>query len=556
MVASAFRHRSGRVISLSRLALAGVFLFAIWLDPTQPSRLAEVCYSILVAYLLLGAAHLGATWKDWRLEYRLALPAHVLDLLVFAVVVALTEGYTSPFFSFAVFITFSALIKWGWRAAALTGGAVTVLFVTAGLFAIEAGIAEFDLRRFLMRGTYLVVISSVIVWFGKNQAEAQGHRAARTEPEPEQEQEQEISLPIRRVMELTADALNAEKVTFAWSESEEPWTNIATLDERGFTEERFPPSLFPALVHPALAGRPFLFDARSALAFGPGGRLERLAVGGAVEPALARHIAMDEGIALPVDTDVCSGIILAGGIAGLCSDDLATASALSVSSAAALKRAATLQLMEENAASQTRLAFARDLHDSVMQLLAGAALRLEGLRRAAERGESIDAEIESLQRELAAEQSGLRRFIDQLRGTDSGGGGPVDIRRVVEDTVAVAARQWRIRYQVRACAGDFVGTPRLEHELRHLLREAVANAVRHGRADTIGVALDRRGSRLVLTVEDDGSGCGAGCPGATDGTSRPRSMQERVAALGGTVALASTGGGSRLTVTIPMGACA
>jgi signal transduction histidine kinase len=554
MVASAFKHRSGRVISLSRLVLAGVFLFAIWVDPTQPSGLAEVCYSILVAYLVLGAAYLGATWNDWRLEYRLSLPAHVVDLLVFGVMVGLTEGYTSPFFSFAVFITFSALIKWGWRAAGLTGAAVTIIFFGAGLLAIEAGIAEFELKRFLMRGTYLVVISSVIVWFGKNQAEAQGRRPAQTESE----HEQEASLPIRPVMEQTADALQAERVVFAWSESEEPWINVAMLDERGFAEERFPPAMFPALVHPAVSGRPFLFDRRSALARGRGGRIEPLAVAGAVEPALARHVGIEEGIALPVDTDACSGVILAGGIAGLCSDDLVTASALSASSAAALKRASTLQLMEENATSRTRLAFARDLHDSVMQLLAGASLRLEGLRAAAERGEPIGEEIEALQRDLAAEQRGLRRFIDKLRGSASGGTGPVDIRRVVEDTAAVAARQWRVRCKVRCGMEDLVGTPQLEHELRHLLREAIANAVRHGKADTIGVALDRRDRELVLTVEDDGSGCPAARDGAqaTDGTTRPKSMHERVAALGGTVGLASTGDGSRLTVTIPMGACA
>lgn len=554
MVTSAFRHRSGRVISLSRLVLAGVFLFAIWIDPAQPSRLAEVGYSILAAYLVICAAYLGATWNDWRLEYRLAVPALVVDLAVFGVIVGLTEGYTSPFFSFAVFIAFSALIKWGWRAAALTGAAVTIIFFAAGLLAIEAGVAQFDLRRFLIRGTYLVVISSVIVWFGKNQAEAQGRRTAEAEPE----QEQDGSLPVRQVMERTAEALQAERVVFACSDTEEPWINLAVLDERGFAEERFAPSAFSAFVHPALAGRPFLFDTRSALARTPGGRLESMPVADAVEPALARHLGIEEGLAFPVETDARSGVILASGIAGLCSDDLATACALSASSAAALKRASTLQLMEENATGRTRLAFARDLHDSVMQLLAGTSLRLEGIRSAAERGESIGGEIESLQRELAAEQRGLRRFIDQLRGTASGGTEPVDVCRVIEDTAAVAGRQWRVRCTVRSCPEDLTGTARIEHELRHMLREAIANAVRHGKADSIAISLDRRDSQLVLTVDDDGSGCPAACgdADATNGTASPKSVCERAAALGGTVALAATGHGSRLTVTIPIGACA
>src|SRR5688500_13809968 len=108
MIQSAFQHRSGRVIALGRLVLAAVFLLAIRLDPTQPSHFENATYAILVAYLAWAAAYLAMTWSNWWLERRLALAAHILDIAMFGIMVYLTEGYTSPFFTFFVFILLSA----------------------------------------------------------------------------------------------------------------------------------------------------------------------------------------------------------------------------------------------------------------------------------------------------------------------------------------------------------------------------------------------------------------------------------------------------------------
>src|SRR5687768_17167338 len=111
MIQGAFQHRSGRVIALGRLVLAAVFLLAIRLDPTQPSHFENGTYPILAAYLAWAAAYLAITWNNWWLERRLALAAHIVDIAMFGIMVYLTEGYTSPFFTFFVFILLSATIK-------------------------------------------------------------------------------------------------------------------------------------------------------------------------------------------------------------------------------------------------------------------------------------------------------------------------------------------------------------------------------------------------------------------------------------------------------------
>jgi hypothetical protein len=169
MLHETFKHRSGRVISLGRLALACVFLLGVWLDPTQPSRAPGVGYLILALYVIFSGVQLGLTWNSWWLESRLAAPAHVIDIGVFSVMVFLSEGYTSPFFTFFVFLLLSSTIRWGWRETALTALGVITLFFLAGLAALEYGEAEFDVQRLIFRSAYLVVLSLILIWFGVNQ---------------------------------------------------------------------------------------------------------------------------------------------------------------------------------------------------------------------------------------------------------------------------------------------------------------------------------------------------------------------------------------------------
>ena len=82
-----------------------------------------------------------------------------------------------------------------------------------------------------------------------------------------------------------------------------------------------------------------------------------------------------------------------------------------------------------------------------------------------------------------------------------------------------------------------------------IVREAVSNAIRHGRADSVTVRL-ARGDCLRLTIEDDGGGLAEGEP---DGRGFGIvSMRERAQALGGTVELSpAPDRGVRVEVRLP-----
>jgi signal transduction histidine kinase len=543
MTLQAFKHRSGRVISLSRAVLAGVFLTAVWVDPA----LGGAVYLLLGCYVVAALLYLAATWSDWRLEYRLARPAHVLDIAVFGLLVMLTEGYTSPFFTFFVFILLSAMIRWGFRATALTALVLVLVFLLAGFVALEYGHGDFELRRSMIRGSYLFVLSLVVIWFSFGLGPA-GARAPVLDPvlagSP--------SAALPALLDHAAAALEARRVLFAWSEDEEPWLNLTALGPEGLTQERLSPSSYPQLVDPALAAAPFMYDlaARSVLTAADG-KLRMAAARRPVDPAFAARFDLACGLCVPIEAGSCSGFLFASGIPGMCADDLVHARDLAEDMGAAIAGAQGVALRAESGAARARLMMARDLHDGAVQLLAGLYLRLEGVRKACGDAQAAD-EIETLQREIEAEQSGLRRVVEQLRGGgDSAAAAPSELGRDLAEVAERAARQWGISCTLAGCPAPLRADPRLAHELRHMLREAIANAVRHGGARNVSIGLERENGSLVLRVAADR------CPkrplpGQPDAAEAgPRSLNERVAALGGTLSLGTGETGSRLTVRLP-----
>src|SRR5213075_1446019 len=71
--------------------------------------------------------------------------------------------------------------------------------------------------------------------------------------------------------------------------------------------------------------------------------------------------------------------------------------------------------LQETAATEERIRLARDLHDGILQDLAGVALQLESLRPLLVASPEAKHRLESLERVLEAEQRDVRAVIEQLR---------------------------------------------------------------------------------------------------------------------------------------------
>ena len=202
---------------------------------------------------------------------------------------------------------------------------------------------------------------------------------------------------------------------------------------------------------------------------------------------------------------------------------------------------------QELASFQERQRLALELHDSVSQTLYGISLGAQTAREALESdpGEAI-APLEYVMSLAEAGLAEMRALIFELRPESLATEGLITAL-----TKQVVVLRTRNKLTVDAQLGE---EPALSLERKHTLyriaREALHNIVKHAHASTVLLRLERQDDELVLEVRDDGRGFDPAEP--FPGHLGIRSMQERVARLGGTCSLASAPAqGTCLCVRIP-----
>ena len=202
---------------------------------------------------------------------------------------------------------------------------------------------------------------------------------------------------------------------------------------------------------------------------------------------------------------------------------------------------------QELAALQERQRLARELHDSVSQALYGISL---GAHTALEALDSDPGEaIAPLEYVIALAEVGLaemRALIFELR--------PESL--ATEGAIAALTKQvdvLRTRYKLSVDA-QLGEEPALSLERKQALyriaQEALHNIVKHARARTVLLRLNRQDGKLILEVCDDGKGFDP--TGPFPGHLGLHSIQERAAWLGGTCSIESAPAqGTCLRVRIP-----
>lgn len=521
--------------------LCAVLLIAVSADHGQPHLAWVRTYSLLTAYAVAAAAIAFLTWRNWWLEARLAVITHGVDMAVFTAIVFSANSTTSPFFLFFVLPLLAAAIRWSWRETALTATAMVLLYVAAGL--LIAGSGSFELERFIIRAGNLLILSLLLIWFGIHQRRTNLFLRPEAFETVLAQRENPLALALGFALDQSGAAAGA---IIIGSGSEEPSDGLLMTSRecRGFNAD-----------HPLItssAPGAFLFDVNKgrALAHEPEGRFRFLDASDAVALDEARKLAISEGLAAEVRTGTQHGWLVLWDVPVLSTDHIDLVRELGRAAGAVLDRHALLAAIESGAAARTRLSLARDVHDSIVQFLAGTAIRLEAIKRAAKAGAPVDEELDILKRLLIEEQGELRGFVTALRRDRE-----LEVSEALADLHSLADRlsqQWSVDCRIKASAAKGAIPIRLQLDLQQLLREAVANAVRHGGAKNIDVALDVNDNHLLLDVADDGSGFPP-----SDGMSvQPWSLKERVERANGSLRLVSAPGLTNISISLPLGAAA
>jgi len=545
-------NRSGKIVSLGRLTLAVFFGLALMVGGDEAPTYPHWTYSLAVFYAAFAAILLILTWNDWWIDHKLRLPAHLIDLAFF-VALLLSSGTTisNPFFIFYVFLVLSAAVRWGWTEALLTAAFVAVVFAAGTWAAMSAGALPQDqLSRVIVRGGHLLVLSFMISWFGIT------HFSHRPAERAELPQVVAAEPPAGRATKHFAECLGAERAAIAWCRNGDDQLHLVRWsEESGVSEERLERGDLPRLVAPRLDGRSFLANLpqERVLAL-EGRRMRALKLADAVDPHLAPMLPFTSGLATPLHAKSFEGYLFADDVPGLCGDDMLYAERVSEQIGLAFDRSASLDAATEAAESRTRLDVARDLHDSVAQILAGLAMRLRAARTSAVDEQGRDEELEAIEQDLAGYQKYIYGVIESLRGPAQLPK-PTDLRLKLSDLAQQLRRQWGIEISLEGRPLVLLSSS-LALDVELILREAVSNAVRHGEARRINLSAAADGGQIVLRCRDNGKGfaeSGTFSHEALQGRGLgPTSILERVSQLGGEVSLRSSGEGSTLTVTLPL----
>ena len=531
------QHASSRVIALGRVLLAILFLVAIGVDISQPAQAPAIAYTVFFSYLAFAAGLVALTWNNWWLDARLAGPAHALDSIVFSLIVVLTLGYTSPVIPFFMFLLLSAAIRWGWRETALTAILLTLLYLVAGLLAVPAG-NLIEMQHFVVRTGHVVILSLILIWFGINQWGAgpltwDKDRLAETPFDQS---------PVQSGLRAAMAAVGARTGCFAWLEGGEV-TCLATADDRSTSV-----SLHEAEIAGALATTPFLYDLPRgrALRRDAERNLRALVPADVIGEQAAAALRLREGIAIPVRSDAGEGMLFLEGIPNLSIDHIELGESVSANVASHVQRHALFEAAGESAEARSRLMLARDLHDSVVQFLAGAAFRIEALKRSVTSGRAIEPELEELKQLMLQEQVELRSFIAALRS-----GSEIALNEFARDMNALAerlSRQWGIECSVSARPATIMIPSRLHRDPQQLVREAVATAVRHAGAKTVTIELSAAPDKLRVELTNDG----ARYPRTGEYLEMPQSLTERVEQAGGDIEVSRGMDVTKLSISLPL----
>ncbi|MES1240777.1 MAG: histidine kinase [Acidobacteriota bacterium] len=218
-------------------------------------------------------------------------------------------------------------------------------------------------------------------------------------------------------------------------------------------------------------------------------------------------------------------------------------------------------LAAEAVAAEERIRLARDLHDGVLQSLAGIGLRLGAVRSLLDKDPKAAREaLEPVQRLLTAEQRDLRFYIQELKPRPRREG-EVSLAFQVTELVHRIELEWGLRAELRTGGLEEPIPESLAREVYNVIREALVNAARHGEASAVRLEIRKEKEkeededRLCITVADNGRGFPfQGRLSHAELAERslgPRNLFERVSSLQGTLDLESGTGGARLEIALP-----
>ena len=552
------------LIASARLLLAfgTVAAIAIWPRSFSPRaefseliNLERVTYAV-AWYAAYSVGVLSLVWTPVRFARGWDIAVHVVDVIACSAWALVADA--GPMVVYYVFAIVCGTIRWQNAGTLWTATAIVIGYSSLGLSTARALGAGFQLATFGQRAVYLLAIAALIAYLGRHQSRFQYEigRLASWPRKPPRDPNELVSEVIRQSREF----LRAGRVVLVWEEPGEGWVNVAWQSDGETMWTKEPEATYGAFVLPGLERSSF--QTIDASVSGP---VSLLRLGGfrrrdcrPVNEALRARFSMTAVQSWPLDGELVRGRIFCLDKSRMRLDDLILGEVATWLAATRLESLYWQERLQDAAALDERVRLARDLHDSLLQAQAGAALQLAAARRLLDRDpEAGRQRLADVQGQLERDELEMRSFVSRLRPSKRhpAASGPRALRARLEDLRQRVERQWEIRVRLQVASVDGASDELLEAAYR-LAQEGIVNAARHADASAIDVAVSCVDGGLHVRVADDGHGFPFhgtyDLPTLIRMNAGPLTLKERVADLGGEMTVASSETGTELRMMLPL----
>ena len=554
------RVHAERTIAIARVVLAVTALFAVWLDPAEPEQYSAVTYALYWVYVIycIGLVVWTMFWAggEW-----LPIVTHTADVVAFSVFQYITLGPSSPFFVYFIFSMFCGAIRWGWRGTLMTGALVLLSYIgIAASIAQRIVPAGFETNRFIVRLAYLVVATGMLVYLGRYEARLrlEIERLARW-PAP---LGKSPDAAIGRILEYAAGLMQAGCVLAVWEASDEPDVHEARWTPEGTIVRTHGPGDLQGIGDESLARSTFIStqpiaETHNILVLEASGRLVKRD-GVPIHPAILSQLPGTGLTSAAIATEFVNGRVFFSDLGTPPAEAVLLTEIVTREIASSLDQLHSSEQRQELVAREERIRVARDLHDGVLQGLTGVRLELRAIARDRPGSpEALQQQLVSLERALAMEQRELRFFIS---GLEPG----ADPRLDRQSTLALRldsmrerlALEWKTPVTLRVSPRVAPMRESIEDAIPPMVHEATVNALKHAHPSRVAVDVEAADGHVRISVSDDGHGFPFrgryNHEALAASLDAPRSLFERVSALGGTLSIESTDRGSRVEVLLSM----
>lgn len=541
---------TARLINVSRAALAVVAVVAMYLDPTQPLRFADVAYDVLAVYLAFALLVLILDVAGREVP-ALNVGLHLVDLGVCSIVLYFTEGPSSPFFVFFTFVLLAATMRWDWPGVSATAILLILLFVAISI-AIEAASPEpiEDLNLLMMRVTYLIMVGVMLTFVGAYRMRVRRRITILASWPPEQAMTSRHP-PLQRSLMHAVDVMQAGRALVIWEAFDEPYACVAAMADGQYRTEELSGMTWQAA--PELRSVSFVARPKEPRAAAIRGLLDWL-TDASGEEILKQPFTYRVAAAAPFVHERFRGLVLLFDPQPL-DDELLVELAEIAAHRIGIEIEHYLlhSELEDVVAERERIRLARDIHDDVLQAFTAARLQLNAIARPL-RGETRQG-LDRVSALLAEQQRRIRLILDPDLKRMAGQTHPDALDRCLRAAVSDIREQWDCEVRLKVTPGDAVIPFDLGQDLVFLLRESAANAVRHGSATCLEIEAERAPGSLSVNIRDNGSGFAGLCgtfqhEEVAARTPRPASLLHRVESLGGRLRLETNERGSELQIEL------